>query len=118
MANTLNDYAQMVHAANQKWWHDLATGEPLRRNKGEMIALIHSELSEALEGVRKNLPDTHLPHRPMEEVEMADALIRILDYCAGHGLDIHGAFTEKMHYNSIRADHTVEHRSAPNGKQF
>ncbi len=45
----LNQYAAIVHEANSKWWHDLETGERLDRNKGEMIALMHSELSEALE---------------------------------------------------------------------
>ena len=43
------------------WWHDLHTGEPLNRNKAESIALMHSELSEMLEGVRKSLPDDHCP---------------------------------------------------------
>ena len=41
------------------FWNDLETGEDLhgKRNKGEMLALIHSEISEALEGERKNLMD-------------------------------------------------------------
>lgn len=114
---SLNEYAAEVHEANQKWWHDPATGQPITRNKAEMIALIHSELSEALEGMRKDLMDDHLPHRKMEEVEMADALIRILDYCAGHSLDIHNAYLEKMEYNRTRKDHTPEERLKPNGKK-
>ena len=59
---TLNDYARECHEANQKWWHDLHTGERLNRNFGELIALVHSELSEALEGHRKDLMDDKLPH--------------------------------------------------------
>lgn len=118
MMTGLNLYAQEVHEANQKWWQDLRTGQRLHRNKAEMIALIHSELSEALEGVRKNLPDDKLPHRSMEEVEMADAIIRILDYCGGHGLDIEGAYREKMAYNATREDHTVEHRLGVHGKKI
>ena len=114
----LNDYAQEVHNSNHKWWHDIETGERLNRNKGEQIALIHSELSECLEGVRKNLMDDHIPSRKMEEVEMADALIRILDYCAGHGLDIEGAYQEKMEYNANREDHKVENRRKEGGKKF
>lgn len=117
-ANDLNSLAQKVHEVNRKWWIDISTGEPIERNKGEQIALIHSELSECLEGIRKGLPDDHLPHRSMEEVEMADALIRILDYCAGHGLDIAGAFTEKIEYNQRRADHKIENRLAAGGKKF
>jgi len=114
----INDLAREVHEANRKWWVDLQTGEPLNRNAGELIALIHSELSEALEGTRKNLMDDKLPHRKMEEVEMADALIRILDYCAGRGLDIGGAYVEKMAYNARRADHSREERLKENGKKF
>jgi len=114
----INSLAADVHRANHKWWVDLHTGEPLNRNAGELIALIHSELSEALEGVRKNLMDDKLPHRKMEEVEMADALIRILDYCAGRGLDIGAAYVEKMAYNASRADHSREERLKENGKKF
>ena len=48
------------------------------RNVGELLCLIHSEISEAMEGARKDLMDTHLTHRSMMEVELADAIIRIL----------------------------------------
>ncbi len=94
------------------------TGSPLKRNKGELLMLIVSEISEAMEGERKNLQDDKLPHRKMAEVEMADALIRILDYCAGFGYDIQGAYEEKMAYNAVRKDHTHEARQAANGKKF
>ena len=114
----LNELAAQVHQANLKWWEDLETGLPKERNAGEMIALIHSELSEALEGTRKNLMDDKLSHRKMEEVEMADALIRILDYCAGRKLDIGGAYVEKMRFNATRKDHTKEERLKPNGKKI
>ena len=114
----LNALAKRVHEANAKWWHDIETGERLERNKGEMIALMHSELSEMLEGIRKDLMDDHLPHRKMEEVELADALIRMLDYAAAHDLDLQGAFDDKMEYNANRPDHKPENRAKAGGKKF
>jgi len=114
----LNELSKRVHAANAKWWQDVNTGEPIKRNKGELLALIHSEISECLEGERKDLMDDKLPNRKMAEVELVDALIRILDYAAGFGYDLQGAFDEKMLYNSSRADHQHEARKMAGGKQF
>lgn len=114
----LNDYAKICHEANQKWWHDPRTGEPITRNKGEMIALMHSELSEMMEGERKDLMDDHLPHRKMAEVELADLLIRAFDYAGGFGYDLQGAFAEKMAYNRTRVDHSDEARLTEHGKKW
>lgn len=114
----LNELSKLCHDANIKWWQNLQTGELINRNKGELIALIHSELSEALEGERKNLMDDKLPHRKMAEVELVDALIRIFDYAGGYGYDLQGAFDEKMAYNAKREDHKAEARSSANGKKF
>lgn len=114
---TLNDYSAECHAANHKWWHD-KHGNRLERNKGELLCLIHSEISEAMEGERKSLPDDKLPHRAMAEVELADALIRIFDYAAAFGYDLEGAFREKMAYNATREDHKHEAREQANGKKW
>ena len=114
----LNELAQIAHQANIKWWQDPHTGLPIKRNKGELIALMHSELSEALEGERKDLMDDKLPHRKMAEVELVDAILRILDYAAGFGYDLQGAFDEKMAYNAQREDHKHEARRLAGGKQF
>jgi hypothetical protein len=116
--STLNELARDCHADNEHWWRNPATGERLNRNKGEMICLMHSELSEAMEGERKDLMDDHLPHRRMAEVELADVLIRIFDYCGAFGYDLDGAVAEKRAYNKQRADHKAEARLAANGKRF
>lgn len=80
--------AKRIHQIHEKWWIDLNTGERLERNKYELLALVLSEISEALEGERKDLMDDHLPHRKMAEVEMADAAIRLFDYIGGFGYEI------------------------------
>lgn len=114
----LNEYAKACHEANQHWWHDPVTGERLNRNKGELLMLIVSEVSEAMEGERKQLMDDHLPHRKMAEVELADTLIRIFDYAGAYGYDLEGAVAEKRAYNAQRADHKAEARLAANGKRW
>lgn len=105
-------------AVNAGWWHDLKTGDFKDRNDGEMIALMHSELSEALEGLRKNLDDDHLPHRKSVEVELADTLVRIFDYAGARNLDLAGAMMEKLAYNTQRQDHRPENRALADGKKF
>lgn len=105
-------------AADSGWWNDINTGERLSRNKGELLCLIHSEVSEAMEGARKALPDDKLPHRSMEEVELADTIIRILDYAGGFNLDVAGAMLEKLAYNAQRPDHKPENRKLEGGKKF
>jgi len=115
--NILRD--KCYEASKNAGWHtNLETGKLKDRNKAEMICLIHSELSEAMEGERKGLMDDHLPHRLMAEVEMADAIIRIMDYCGRWNYDISGAIKEKMEYNKNRSDHKLENRSKEGGKTF
>lgn len=99
------------------WYQDPATGEPIERNFGEVVALMRSELSEALEADRKGLKDDKLPHRDGREVEFADTIIRILDTAAALGLDVAGALIEKNRYNQSRADHKLENR-ADGGKRY
>ena len=107
-----------IHHANKRWWVSLETGEPIQRNVGELLMLMVSELAEAMEGHRKNLPDDKLPHRRMFEVELADCLIRICDCATGMGLDLSGAVAEKMAFNAVRIDHTHEHRLIAHGKKY
>lgn len=118
MEYSINQICQEIHEDNKRWWVDLYTGEPLKRNVGEMLMLVVSELSEAMEGHRKSLRDDKLPLRPMLEVELADALIRICDMAAGLQLDLGGAVQEKLAYNRTRDDHKLEHRLAEGGKKY
>lgn len=118
MADQIDNIAGMVHRLNDQWWRNPKNGRRITRNKAEMIALMHSELSEALEAVRKNAMDSHLVQWKGEEIEMADTVIRIFDYCAGHGLNLGEAIMAKLFFNYHRADHKPENRIKSGGKKF
>ena len=72
------------------------------RNEGEMIALMHSELSEGLEGLRKNLASDHIEGFSMIEEEFADVIIRIMDHAKKHGYRVGEAIIRKIEFNAGR----------------
>ena len=111
--STLRTIIHNIHAQNRNagWWD-----KP--REVGTMLCMVHSEVSEAMEGARKGINDDHLTHRPMLEVELADAVIRIFDMAGGLNLDVAGAISEKLAYNANRADHKRENREKDGGKRF
>ena len=116
----VNELVAECHGAAVKagWWHDIESGEKLKKNTCELLMLVVSEVAEAMEGDRKNLMDDKLPHRDMLEVELADAMIRILDMAGGLDLDLGGALAEKLEFNASREDHKIENRKLPNGKKY
>ena len=89
--------SEIYETAKKKGWWDTP------RSFAECIALVHSELSEALEAVRTgDEKDEHCPRFGNAEVELADAIIRILDLAARGGMDVPRAMLAKMKYNETR----------------
>lgn len=96
------------------------------------VSLIHSETSESLEALRKDLFDDKLPHRIGFETETADAMIRQFDIAGAmnraanlgvvdptaHTMKLGDAIREKMGFNKTREDHKVTTRLAAGGKKF
>lgn len=147
-ATSLNSLSKEIHESNVSagWWTDLKYDDKIKtlmdrgfdeptainilealgltrstlktRNVGELLKLVVSELSEAMEGHRKNLMDDKLPHRKMFEVEIGDAFIRLFDIAGAFNLDLDGAIEEKRAYNKERKDHKIENRLAEGGKAY
>ncbi|PWT76425.1 MAG: hypothetical protein C5B59_06680 [Bacteroidetes bacterium] len=111
--------AKNYRKENDKWWRNPKTGKKISNpNRDQKLLLIVGEIIEAHEGLRKGTMDKHLPHRKTECVELADALIRMLDYIGEYHPDFGEALVEKLEYNKTREDHTRESRLAPGGKKF
>lgn len=124
----LNELRDMVHrtAVEHGWWDwsaikvccefPAATRDDLTVNEvGAKLALVHSEVSEALECVRENpsgivAPSTHLLPNPDGTLgkpegfgsELADVVIRVLDLCGALGIDIETELLAKHRYNETR----------------
>lgn len=118
----INAIVEEIYKANVDagWWN-FANGVDIKSNPyafSNKLALVHSELSEALEADRKGLMDDKLTHRDGREVELADAVIRIFDLAGAYNMDLGGAIVEKLVYNQTRQDHKKINRQAIGGKSY
>jgi NTP pyrophosphatase (non-canonical NTP hydrolase) len=117
-AGLVNMLVGLCHGDSMKagWWKDTDPDNPYVVPTKLMLTV--SELGEGMEGHRKQLMDDKLPNRPMLEVELADAMIRICDLAGWLNYDLGGALAEKLAYNRVRADHKPEARAAAGGKTY
>ena len=97
------------------WWDDMD------RCVFQTLQLVVTEIAEATEGERKNLMDDKLPHRKMGEVELADALIRLLDLGGRYGWQYYGG-VEQIHdetaFHASYMDFEVIRRKTISGKHL
>jgi NTP pyrophosphatase (non-canonical NTP hydrolase) len=95
---------QLNELAMECYWTQIRHG--FRNTPVEDMALIASEVSEALEDIREGKPlhelTTKLGKPEGVPSEMADVIIRVLGFCAQHGIDIAAAVELKMAYNETR----------------
>ena len=98
MLEELREFQKGTHATSEaKGFYD----NP--RTPAEDFMLITCEVAEACEGDRQgNPPDSHIPEFGSIEAELADAMLRILNFAEHRKMDVIGAMIAKAEYNKNR----------------
>lgn len=122
LQSSLDALTRLCHedSRDRGWWDDPKYGS-MRDNPlgfSNKISLVHAELSEALEGDRKQIMDNHITEFKSTEAELADAAIRIFDLCGAYKLRLGEALVAKRNYNQTRKDHSAVARAQADGKRY
>jgi NTP pyrophosphatase (non-canonical NTP hydrolase) len=118
LRNAVNTVVFFTHALAHTggWWDGVDKDDPLLQ--AVKVGLIAGEAHEAIEAIRKDSADDHLPEYSGRDTELADVLIRTGDFAGAYAVDLGQIVVDKLRYNAQRQDHKPENRKKSGGKRF